>query len=130
MRMAPPVASPTQRLVAAVIDGWLVMAIALVMVAAMSGGDGWRESLAPVRCVLAMVIASSTYHVFFLATMSTTPGKAMNGLYVTDLSLQPLAPSRAVVRYGAYLAGQMASIGYLVSGALILRDPMRQGVHD
>jgi uncharacterized RDD family membrane protein YckC len=130
MQIAPPVATPLQRLTAAVIDGWLVGSIAALLFFFLNGGDSLLGSEAPMRCVLAMLIASSSYHVFFLTTMSTTPGKFLNGLYVTDLNMKPLAPSRAALRYVAYLAGQMATIGYIVSGAFILKDPMRRAVHD
>jgi uncharacterized RDD family membrane protein YckC len=67
------------------------------------------------------------YHLFFLALIGQTPGKALMGLRVVTQEGRRLSPYRALLRIVAYL---VSGIPFFLGFLWILVDDRRQGWHD
>ena len=122
----PTVASPLRRAGAFLIDVLILTVIGMPVLAAFGDTDGKLDAT-----VLAVgMFVTASYHIFFLSTMSATPGKLVLGLYVSDRAGNRLRPDTAILRYLIYLVGQLLVIGMFLSIALVLTDPLRRAIHD
>lgn len=120
-------APPLKRLLAAIIDGVLLLVVnvvlSLVVNLAMGGGEAAQGAMS--------VLGTLIYWVYFAAMESSasqaTIGKQAMGLMVTDLDGRPISFLRATGRhFGKYLSGCLLLIGYI----MIFFTEKKQGLHD
>lgn len=105
------------RLVALIIDGFILSLITGLLVWGGRGAGGFLSFLIGV-----------TYHWYFLTQQDgQTPGKRLMGIRVVRKDGQPLDAATVIVRYIGYFVNTfLLSIGWLWA----LWDADRQGIHD
>jgi len=128
---APVVASPLRRAGAFLLDVLILTVISFPVIAAFGDtGEATKPGeIDPTVLAVGMVVTAS-YYVFFLSTMSATPGKLVLGLYVSDRTGNRIRPDTAILRYLIYLVGQLLMLGMFISAVLVLTDPRRRAIHD
>jgi uncharacterized RDD family membrane protein YckC len=139
---ARPPASPGPRLVAALVDGALVSAGALLLLApatlyfrraaADPAGPGFVPILVSVSLGLLALLLSAGYYVYYWGLRGATPGKRLMGLHVYGLDGRfPVGLQRASLRLLGYLLSAAAlGLGFVVIlfGATSLHDRVARTV--
>ncbi len=139
-------ASAVQRLLASVIDGFIVfviMAVAwipwygILAVEVFSGGTETESGPTSILLTLIALAVRLVYNVGFLAWKQATPGKMIVGLEVRRLAEPKLTLGdilkRQILDVGATLLSFGSSSAWVVSvldPAWLLWDPKRQTLHD
>jgi uncharacterized RDD family membrane protein YckC len=116
-----PHASGSKRLIAAIIDSFVVSV--LVMVITILGGliglGGWTS--------IAALLSQAIYCMYFWKTTGATPGKSLLHLKVVDLEYETVDIRTAFLRYLGYF---VSSICLMLGYIWILIDGANQGWHD
>ncbi len=118
-------ATPVQRLLAALIDGGLIIAVAVVIAVV-----GFVSSTLALILALPLYLALLAHPIVGWLKYRKTLGKHVMGLEIEDLA-DPngtgLSPRTVLMRFiGMFVCGLTMCLGYL----LIFFDPNRQGLHD
>lgn len=106
------------RLLAAIIDGLILLIPNIVVTAAVTD---------PVARFLIQLIIGLAYTVGFWTAQGATPGKMAVGIEITTAAGEPIGFGTALLRYIGYLASTITLlIGYL----MIAFTPQKRGLHD
>jgi serine/threonine-protein kinase len=122
-RASAPLANPVQRLVASVIDSFLILMIMGAFISVEEGLGGHAAGLA--TCLSLFLYLG--YFTYFHAQSGQTPGKKLLGIKVVSEDGSPISMGQAIGRtFGYWLSAVIGYLGYL----LILVDRDKQGLHD
>ncbi len=137
-----PPATAGVRLLAALVDGALVMAAQLVLFVpgvlywraqdVDPAGPGFLPILVSVALGLGSLALAAAYYVYFWGLRGATPGKRLFGLQVYGIEGRcPVGPKRALLRlFGYLLSGAALGLGFVVIlfGATSLHDRIARTV--
>lgn len=122
-------ASFGQRLIAAIIDGFIVFAVQFVLTLPFpKAASGIQSNTGAMVAQLVGTLFALIYYVYFIYKEGATPGKKMMKIRVIREDGQPITVVTAILRevVGKFVSGIVIFLGYL----WVLWDKKKQAWHD